>query len=184
MHRLVEAAGLQLVELPVKFDDYIRVYVRIEGVDQFIGLPPGLYRERADELDPTVRPGWDSAVRVTAPKLARAYDERRAIEHQLAAIFDQVDVLLTPMSARPAFAAAGPMPTEIAGQQVHGGMAVIFAMLANFWGSPAMSVPAGLVDGLPIGLQIMADRHRDDVCLRLARLYEQASPWPRHAPGW
>ena len=106
------------------------------------------------------------------------------IEHQLAAIFDEVDVLITPMSARPVFAAEGPMPTEIAGRDVHGGMAVIYAMLANFWGSPAMSVPAGVVDGLPVGLQIMADRHRDDVCLRLARLYEQASPWPRHAPGW
>ncbi|HEY1740251.1 MAG TPA: amidase, partial [Acidimicrobiia bacterium] len=184
MRRLVDAAGLELVDLPVKFDDFISVYVRIEGVDQWVGLPAGLYPERADELDPTVRPGWDAAVNVTAPKIARAYDARRAIEHKLAAIFDEVDVLITPMSARPAFAAEGPIPTEIAGREVHGGMAVIYAMLANFWGSPAMSVPAGLVDGLPVGLQIMADRHRDDVCLRLARLYEQASPWPRHAPGW
>ncbi len=184
MRRLVDAAGLELVHTAVQFDDYIRVYARIEGVDMFVGVPPGLYPERAGDLDPSVRPGWDWAWQQTGPKLARAYDERRAIEHRLAAIFDEVDVLLTPMSARPAFAAEGPMPTEIAGREVHGGMAVIFAMLANFWGSPAMSVPAGLVDGLPVGLQIMADRHRDDVCLRLARLYEQASPWPRHAPAW
>jgi aspartyl-tRNA(Asn)/glutamyl-tRNA(Gln) amidotransferase subunit A len=184
MRRLVDAAGLRLVDVPIAFDDYIGVYTRIEGIDQFVGVPPGLYPERADELDPSVRPGWDWASQQVWPKLARTYDRRRAIEHQLAAIFDEVDVLITPMSAMPAFAAAGPMPTEIAGQHVHGGMAVIFAMLANFWGSPAMSVPAGVVDGLPVGLQIMADRHRDDVCLRLARLYEQASAWPRHAPGW
>ncbi len=184
MRDLVDAAGLQLVDTKVQFDDYIRVYTRIEGVDMFVGLPPGLYPERADELDPSVRAGWDWSREQTWPKLARTYDARRAIEHQLATIFDDVDVLITPMSARPAFAAEGPMPTEIAGQRVHGGMAVIFAMLANFWGSPAMSVPAGTVDGLPVGLQIMADRHRDDVCLRLARRYEQARPWPRHAPGW
>jgi aspartyl-tRNA(Asn)/glutamyl-tRNA(Gln) amidotransferase subunit A len=184
MRRLVDATGLQLVDVPVKFDDYIRAYIRIEGVDQWIGLPDGLYPERAGELDPTVRPGWDAGVDLTAPTIARAYDMRRTVEHQLAAIFDEVDVLLTPTSGRPAFAAEGPMPEEIAGQRVHGGMTVIYAMLANFWSSPAMSVPAGLVDGLPIGLQIMADQHRDDVCLRLARLYEQASPWPRHAPGW
>ncbi|MFZ1438146.1 MAG: DUF6448 family protein [Candidatus Microthrix subdominans] len=37
-------------------------------------------------------------------------------------------------------------------------------------------------DGLPVGLQIIAGRHRDAVPLRLARILEQARPWPRHAP--
>ena len=56
-------------------------------------------------------------------------------------------------------------------------------MLANIWGSPAISVPAGLTaSGLPIGLHLMADRHREDVCLRLARVLEQARPWPLGAP--
>ena len=71
------------------------------------------------------------------------------------------------------------MPTEILGQRVHAGMSVPFAMLANLWGSPAISVPAGRTKaGMPVGLQLMADRHRDDVCLRLARVLEQARPWP------
>jgi aspartyl-tRNA(Asn)/glutamyl-tRNA(Gln) amidotransferase subunit A len=44
-------------------------------------------------------------------------------------------------------------------------------------------VPAGVTkDGLPVGLQIMGPRHRDDIVLRLARLFEQARPWPRLAP--
>ena len=77
MRRFVDAAGLTLVDVPVKFDDYVGVYIRIEGVDQWIGLPAGLYPEHAEELDPTVRPGWDAAVNVTAPKIARAYDGRR-----------------------------------------------------------------------------------------------------------
>ena len=65
-----------------------------------------------------------------------------------------------------------------------GAMNVPFAMVANLCWNPAISVPAGLhSDGLPIGLQIMARRHRDDIVLRLARLYEQAHPWPRHAPS-
>ena len=38
--------------------------------------------------------------------------------------------------------------------------------------------PGVTADGLPVGLQLMADRHRDDVCLRLARVLEQARPWP------
>ena len=102
----------------------------------------------------------------------------------MAEIFADVDVLLTPMSSIPAFAAEGPMPTEVAGVAGHGGMAVMHAMLANLANLPAVSVPAGLSpEGLPVGLQIMARRFREDVCLTLARVMEQARPWPRHAPG-
>jgi len=88
------------------------------------------------------------------------------------------------MTAITAFAAEGPMPTEIMGRRVHAGMSVPFAMLSNIWGSPAISVPAGIAsDGMPVGLHLMADRHREDVCLRLARVLEQARPWPLRAPG-
>jgi aspartyl-tRNA(Asn)/glutamyl-tRNA(Gln) amidotransferase subunit A len=75
------------------------------------------------------------------------------------------------------------MPTELLGQQVHAAAAVPFAMLANLYGSPAISVPAGVTAaGLPVGLHVMGPRHRDDVVLRLARCFEIAQPWPRHAP--
>jgi Asp-tRNA(Asn)/Glu-tRNA(Gln) amidotransferase A subunit family amidase len=180
---LVEAAGLTLVERPAIFDDYIPTYARIEGVDQFIGVDPDLWQHHLDLLDPLVAPGWRTTPNVTLPKLARVEEERRRIEHQVAELFDDIDVLLTPMAAVPAFAAEGPMPTEICGQATHAGMAVPFAMLANLVNVPAISVPAGLTrDGLPVGLQIVAERFREDVCLRLARILEQAAPWPRHAP--
>jgi aspartyl-tRNA(Asn)/glutamyl-tRNA(Gln) amidotransferase subunit A len=62
-------------------------------------------------------------------------------------------------------------------------MNVPFTMLANLSWNPACSVPAGTnSEGLPVGLQIMGRRHEDHVVLRLARLLEQARPWPRHAP--
>jgi len=93
-------------------------------------------------------------------------------------------VLLTPTTAVPAFAAEGPMPTEIAGQTVMAAMAVPFTMLANLCWNPAISVPAGLTAaGLPVGLHIQGRRHADEVVLRLARLFEQARPWPRLAPA-
>ena len=100
-------------------------------------------------------------------------------------------MLLTPTTAVPAFAAEGPPPTTIAGEDLvsrfgamqAGAMSVPFTMLANLCWNPACSVPAGLSsEGLPVGLQIMGRRHADDVVLRLARLFELAQPWPRHAP--
>ena len=143
-----------------------------------------LWQDRLDELDPLVAPGWASARTVVLPKLARAEEERRRLVRQVAEIFEDIDVLLTPMSSIPAFAAEGPMPTEVAGIPGHGGMAVMQGMLANLTNLPAISVPAGLTpEGLPIGLQIVARRFREDVCLTLARVLELARPWPRHAPA-
>ncbi len=52
-------------------------------------------------------------------------------------------------------------------------------MIANLCWNPAASVPAGLTAaGLPVGLHIQARRHADELVLRLARLLEQARPWP------
>jgi Asp-tRNA(Asn)/Glu-tRNA(Gln) amidotransferase A subunit family amidase len=121
---------------------------------------------------------------MTVVQYAAALTRRREIEMELAALFDRIDVLLTPTSAITAFAAEGPMPTVINGRTAPPAGAVPFAMLANLWGTPAASVPAGVSDeGLPIGLHIVGNRHADDVVLRLARVLEQSRPWPRHAPG-
>lgn len=184
MKVLVDAGGLRLAPLDVRLDDYIGIYTRIEGADMWIDVPDGCYPDRADELDPLVRPGWDAAARVSLPKFARVHRARRELEHRVADLFAEVDVLITPATAIPAFAAEGPMPTEIAGQPTHGGMSVIFAMLANLCNLPSISIPAGQTDaGLPVGLLVTAAHHREDVCLRLGRILEQAMPWPRHAPS-
>jgi len=180
---LSEAAGLVWVDRPVHFEDYIVTYAHMEGVDMFVGVDPVLWQDRLDELDPLVAPGWASAQRATLPQLAAAYDDRAKIEAQVAGLYDDIDVLFTPMASIPAFAAEGPMPTEVAGVAGHGGMAVMFAMLANLTNLPAISVPSGLTEsGLPVGLQVVADRFREDVCLRLARVAEDVLRWPRLSP--
>jgi aspartyl-tRNA(Asn)/glutamyl-tRNA(Gln) amidotransferase subunit A len=52
----------------------------------------------------------------------------------------------------------------------------------NVWGLPAISVPCGFTEsGLPIGLQIAGPHWREDLVLRLAHLYEQATAWHRRS---
>jgi Asp-tRNA(Asn)/Glu-tRNA(Gln) amidotransferase A subunit family amidase len=179
---LVAAAGLLDTGLDVQIDDFIRIYAFMESADQFVDVPDG-WEDRLDELDPLVRGGWDRNRTVTLPQFAKVEKARRGLELQIAELFGDIDVLLTPTNPCPPFAADGPMPTEIGGQRCHAGTAALLTMLANVANLPSITVPAGLTaDGLPVGLMITTARHREDQCLRLARIVEQAAPWPLHAP--
>jgi len=179
---LVEAAGLVDTGVDVAIDDFIRIYAFMESADQFVDVPDN-WEDRLDELDPSVRGGWERNRTVTLPQFARIEKARRGLELRVAELFEHIDVLLTPTNPCAPFAAEGPMPTEIAGQHCHAGSAALLTMLANVANLPSITVPAGLTaDGLPVGLMITTARHREDQCLRLARVFEHAAPWPLHAP--
>jgi aspartyl-tRNA(Asn)/glutamyl-tRNA(Gln) amidotransferase subunit A len=179
---LVGAAGLGDAGADVRFDDFIWIYAFMESADQFVDVPDG-WEDRLDELDPLVVGGWRRNRTVTLPQFAKVEKARRDLELQVAELFEHVDVLLTPTNPCAPFAAEGPMPTEIAGQRCHAGTAALLTMFANVANLPSITVPAGLTaEGLPVGLMITTARHREDQCLRLARIFEQAAPWPRHAP--
>ena len=58
----------------------------------------------------------------------------------------------------------------------------IFTQPANIAGIPAISLPGGMVNRLPVGLQIMAPRLGEETLLRAAYAYEQATPWHEMKP--
>jgi len=130
-----------------------------------------------------VRQSLEQTESTTLRKYARSIRAREQLEYDCARIFEDVDVVLCPTTAVPAFAAEGPPPSVIGGVETKvPAMSTPFTMLANLCWNPAVSVPAGFSsDGLPIGLQIIGRRHTDEVPLRLARIFEQLQPWPRFA---
>ncbi len=55
-------------------------------------------------------------------------------------------------------------------------------MMSNICGNPAVSIPAGTVDGLPVGMQVLGRHHEDALLFDVALAVERNDPWPRVAP--
>jgi aspartyl-tRNA(Asn)/glutamyl-tRNA(Gln) amidotransferase subunit A len=181
---LIEAAALKPVPGVVALTDPLRIWDANRVADFFMDLEAGMWPDQAGALSDYVRPTVDRFESVAAPRMADAWKSRQRLDEELADLFNDIDVLLTPTTAVPAFPAEWPMPSVINDTEVHPSMTVPFTMLANLGWHPAVSLPAAqTAGGLPVGLQIQCRRHADEVVLRLARLYEQARPWPRLAPA-
>jgi Asp-tRNA(Asn)/Glu-tRNA(Gln) amidotransferase A subunit family amidase len=56
-------------------------------------------------------------------------------------------------------------------------------ILSNLHGNPAVSVPAGQLGGLPIGMQVLGRHHQDQLLFDVALAIERLAPWPLVAPG-
>jgi aspartyl-tRNA(Asn)/glutamyl-tRNA(Gln) amidotransferase subunit A len=84
---------------------------------------------------------------------------------------DGVAALVGPTTPTPAFKfGANEDPVQMY-------LADIMTVAANLVGVPAVSVPMGFVDGLPVGLQIMAPQGKDAEALGLAAAYQQQTAW-------
>ncbi len=108
----------------------------------------------------------------------QAQKMRTKLNRALAKVFNNYDVLMTPTMPKEAFAAEGPPSAEIDGEPISILEFLAFTYPFNLSGNPAASIPAGLtMEGLPIGLQIIGPRCRDDLVLQISYAYEQQRPW-------
>lgn len=59
----------------------------------------------------------------------------------------------------------------------------VLTIISNIYGNPAVSIPAGTVEGLPVGMQVLAAHHRDGLLFDVALAVEREHPWPLVAPA-
>jgi aspartyl-tRNA(Asn)/glutamyl-tRNA(Gln) amidotransferase subunit A len=184
---LGRALGVDVEPLRQPFTDVGIGWALLNAFETYGRLAPLIDRHQ-DDWGRGFIEGVKHGARVGAPEVARFQAERLQLVHELADLFERVDVLLTPTVPTVAFPAKGPMPSVIDGEKLPSAIqAVAFTYPFNMSGHPAISMPAGLVDGLPVGLQIVAERGHDELVLQVARAFEQAQPfegWPREPrPG-
>jgi len=176
--------------------------VRVEGVDTalprmgaawsisgMIAIEAQLgdkWPDCADDLTPEMRHGLERTAGLY-DSAARAKIERRRVElnEAMARIFsptDGVDLVITASNPDVAFDADGPLPSVFGGVEGGAGNNGRLTFPANLHGNPAISIPAGDVDGLPIGLQVVGRHFTEVLLLDVALAVERARPWPLVAP--
>ncbi|GIJ69251.1 Asp-tRNA(Asn)/Glu-tRNA(Gln) amidotransferase subunit GatA [Virgisporangium ochraceum] len=101
----------------------------------------------------------------------QAQKVRTLISRDFAAAFERVDVLVSPTTPFVAFELGSRTADPY---QMY--LADLFTIPSNLYGGPAISVPAGLSAGLPVGLQVMAPTLADDRMYRVAAALETAVP--------
>jgi aspartyl-tRNA(Asn)/glutamyl-tRNA(Gln) amidotransferase subunit A len=182
---LCDAAGLELVDRPLRFTDPVKLWLGSGTLDIWEMTDKRWWPERREDFTRDLQFMLGASEKVTAAQYARMMQRRLRFEHEMAEVYRDVDVVLSPTTAVPAFAAEGPMPRRIGDVDLETpALSVPFTMAANLCWNPAASVPCGTTaDGLPVGLQVMGRRHADEVVLRLMRVLEEARPWPRVAPA-
>ncbi len=182
---LVEAAGLELLDRRVELTEPVKAWLGAGAIDIWLHLEKEDWPGRAEELIPHVRRNFSATETLPVRAYAGFMKRRHRLELEVASLFEGTDLLLTPTTAVPAFAAESPRNVTIEGEKIDPAMTVPFTMLANLCWNPAVSIPAGCTRaGLPVGLQVTTRRHCDALALRLARVSEQIRPWRRIAPGW
>jgi Asp-tRNA(Asn)/Glu-tRNA(Gln) amidotransferase A subunit family amidase len=107
---------------------------------------------------------------------------RIAANEAMAAIFDQVDLVICATNPDVAFPADVYLNTRVGTAHVEPGNNGALTIPANISGNPAISVPVESFEGLPIGMQIIGRHHADALLLDLAHVVERQRPWPLVAP--
>jgi aspartyl-tRNA(Asn)/glutamyl-tRNA(Gln) amidotransferase subunit A len=122
-----------------------------------------------------------SAVFYSAADYVQAQRVRRVGQKALAALFEQVDLLLTPTSSAGA-TAFDDMKTMVSGA-VAGGFGAVHTPYWDTAGNPVLTVPVGFTaDGLPLGMQLIGRAFDETLVLRAGDAYQQVTDWHLQVP--
>ena len=193
----LEAAGAIVEEVDVRLPadqlELAALWGRLMGVlyaDSLTALADlgyDLVRDHLHELTPAFRD-------IVVAARSRSVMESRADERLRSAVFDAIedafdgyDLMVTPTLAITAVEnredGLTTGPTHVGGVQVDPSIGWCLTYPFNFTGHPAASLPAGFVDGLPVGLQLVGRRHDDAGLLAASAAFERVAPWAADYPA-
>jgi aspartyl-tRNA(Asn)/glutamyl-tRNA(Gln) amidotransferase subunit A len=107
----------------------------------------------------------------------KAQKVRTIIRREFDQVFEKFDALVTPTSPTVPFKIGEKVDDPL---QMY--LSDVCTIPVNIAGLPAISIPAGFADGLPIGLQIIGKPFAEETILKIAHAYQQATAWHKRRP--
>jgi len=107
----------------------------------------------------------------------KAQKVRTLIKQEFEQAFEKYDALVTPTSPTVAFKLGEKLEDPM---QMY--LSDVCTLPINIAGIPAISIPAGFVNGLPVGMQVLGKPFNEETILRIAFAYEQATEWHKRRP--
>ena len=108
----------------------------------------------------------------------KAQKVRRLIQQDFVEAFKSVDIIMSPSTPSPAFALGSNTDDPV---KMY--LEDIFTIAINLAGVPAMSIPAGQIKGLPVGLQLIGNYFDEARLLNAAHQFQQATDWHQQSPA-
>ena len=147
-----------------------------------VSIHPDWLRERADEYHHVTRVGFTTANLISGHVYFKALKLREMIRHEVLSALEKVDVLVHPLASTPA-GKLNENPTVTSKEQAYAALAEgSFRGPYSLSGAPAICLPCGFEDGMPLSLQIAGRPFDEPTVLRTAHAYEQATDWHKRRP--
>lgn len=107
----------------------------------------------------------------------KAMQVRTLIKQDFTNVLNKVDLILMPTAPTTAFKLGEKSDDPMAMY-----LADIYTITANLAGVPAISIPCGFINDLPVGLQLIGQQFAEEKILQAAYAYEQATDWDKVKP--
>lgn len=175
----VQLTAASLPDLP--FSALTTTIIRAEGSSVF---EPLVQSGKVDQLsDPKQAAGLRAGLEIPAKDYLRAMRIRSLVQQAFHEIFALVDVLITPTRLGPASKISQPLdrPFNDRPQPKERGLTQLTSA-GNLAGLPALSLPCGFADGMPIAISLVGRPFSENTLLTIGREFQKATDWHRRRP--
>ena len=181
----VRSLGVQMVETKLPEFPYGPVIGTIISSEASSIFEPLIQSGNVDQLaDQKQIAGLKAGLEITAKDYLKAMRIRSLMQEGIRTLFDDIDVLMAPSRLAPAPKITQPLdrPSSDRPTPKERGLTALIPA-GNLAGLPALSLPCGFADGMPIAIQLVGRPFSENLLLTLGKFFQEKTDWHKRRPG-